>query len=69
MNLEEKLLDSRDLFVGDLQRQNNSQKEANEGLEICSSICKSKKREVYILMTDCDNVGSSNIGSISSIVY
>ena len=64
-NLEKTLLDKRDLLVSDLQRQVDSQRGVNKGIEIHGSIGKGKEREVHILMINYSSVSNSSNDSIA----
>ena len=64
-NLEETLLDRRDLLISNLQRHVDSQREVNKGTEIYGSVGKGKEREVYILMIDYSSIGNLSNNSVT----
>ena len=64
-NLEETLLDRRDLLISNLQRHVDSQREVNKGTEIYGSVGKGKGREVYILMIDYSSIGNLSNNSVT----
>ena len=64
-NLEETLLDRRDLLISNLQRHVDSQREVNKGTEIYGSVGKGKGREVYILMIDYSSIGNLSNNSVA----